>query len=70
MNRLLLLLTILGLSGCAQWNELSEGEKVGVIVGTTVLIGASIIANSQDSHPNKICISTRSVQTGCGDVDL
>jgi len=52
------------LSGCAQWNKLSNEEKGAVIIGTTVVVGAMIIKNSQPTHIHN-CISTRSLETGC-----
>jgi hypothetical protein len=67
MKRILILGAALVLAGCAQWNELSDGEKTGIIIGTSVLVGASIIKNSMQDDSDRICISTRSVETGCGD---
>jgi hypothetical protein len=60
---MLFALLALALSGCAQWNQLSDGEKAGIIIGTSVLVGASIIKNSEGDVNN--CISTRSIRTGC-----
>lgn len=66
--RILILAAMLSLSGCATWNELSEGEKdavkIGVVAGA-ILIGANIIKNSQGDTVVNNCISTRSLQTGC-----
>lgn len=70
MKKIIVLIAALALSGCAQWNQLSEGEKVGIVVGTSILIGASIIKNSQDPDINKVCVSTRSIETGCGNARL
>jgi N-acetylmuramoyl-L-alanine amidase len=61
--KMLFALLALALSGCAQWNQLSDGEKAGIIIGTSVLVGASIIKNSEGDVNN--CISTRSIRTGC-----
>lgn len=70
MKKLIVLLAALALSGCAHWNELSEGEKAGIIIGTTILVGASIIKNSNEDLINKTCVSTQSIRTGCGNVRL
>jgi len=62
----IILLLALALSGCATWNELDTGEKVALGVGVAVLVGANIIKNSQGDYiENDICISTRSLETGC-----
>ena len=63
--KLIFALLALSLSGCAQWDTLSEGETAGVIVGATVVAGALIIRNGQDNQVYN-CISTRSLETGCG----
>lgn len=52
------------LSGCAQWNELSDGEKVAYTVSGAVLVGALIIRNGQ-GDTNNVCVSTKSIRTGC-----
>lgn len=65
MRKIFLVLAVLMLSGCAQWQELSDGEKTGIMVGAAVLIGANLISNTQDNTVNN-CISTRSLETGCG----
>lgn len=64
MRKVLLVLSILTLSGCAQWNQLSDQEKAAVIVGGAVLVGANLISNTQSTHVHN-CISTRSLETGC-----
>ena len=59
MKHLTLLAVIVLLSGCAtnyHWKNLSNAEKAGVIVGTTVLVGALIIRNSSDHHQQQ-CLS-------------
>jgi hypothetical protein len=61
--KVFLLIFVCFLSGCAQWNGLSDGEKTGIIVGGAILVGANIIKNSEDPVNN--CISTRSIKTGC-----
>lgn len=70
MRKLLLIAIAFAVSGCAQWNKLSEGEKTGIIIGTTVIVGAILIKNSVSNDINKICISTRSIKTGCGEATL
>ncbi len=71
MKKIILMAIMFALTGCASWERLSEGEKVAVVLGTTILVGAAIIANSNDnSDVHKICISTRSIQTGCGNITL
>jgi hypothetical protein len=64
--RVILLILTLALGGCA-WSEMDSGEKAGVIIGGAILLGAAIIKNSQDPDyfENDICISTRSLETGC-----
>ena len=59
------LVVLLLLSGCAQWDTLEPAEKVGVVVGTTVVAGALIIRNGKQPVQNQ-CISTRRFETGCG----
>ena len=67
----IIIIAALALSGCAQWNQLSEGEKTAVIVSGAILVGANLIKNSNgDTIINKTCVSTQSIKTGCGDVDL
>lgn len=63
-----ILLACLCLSGCAQWNELSEGEKTALIVSGAIIVGANIIKNSQDTTVINNCISTQSIKTGCDDI--
>lgn len=64
--RIFICLVALCLGGCAQWNELSEGEKTAVVVGGAVIVGAMLIRNGQgDTTVVNNCISTRSLQTGC-----
>ena len=70
MKGLIIALLALSLSGCAQWNKLSDPEKAAIIVSTAIVIGASVIADSNDKNIHRTCVSTRSIQTGCGDVDL
>ena len=64
--RFLSLLVILGLSGCAHWDQLEPSEKVVVGVGTAVVVGALIIRNGDQPSIQNQCISTRSFETGCG----
>lgn len=61
----IIIIATLALSGCAQWNELSDGEKTAVIVSGAILIGANIIKNSNDTTVVNNCISTQSIRTGC-----
>lgn len=46
---LVMLAVMIGLSGCANWNALTEGEKVAWAVSTAVIVGAGIVANSSGS---------------------
>jgi hypothetical protein len=62
--KLITLLAVLALSGCAHWDELEPAEKVAVGVGATVVVGALIIRNGQGQSQSQ-CISTRSLETGC-----
>ncbi len=70
IRKFILIACMFLLSGCSHWNQLSEGEKVSIVVGTAVIVGAVIIKNGVSNDINKICISTRSIQTGCGDARL
>ena len=74
MKKIIVLVAALMLSGCAgmkhHWDQLEPAEKVVVGVGTAVVVGAWIIRNGESDIINKTCVSTRSIQTGCGDVSL
>ena len=59
-----MMLALVSLGGCAQWNELEPAEKVGVAVAGSVVVGALIIRNGQGQSQSQ-CISTRSLETGC-----
>lgn len=63
------LIATLSLSGCAQWNKLSEGEKTAVIVSGAILVAANIIKNSDETviSNNYNCVSTKSLKTGCSE---
>lgn len=73
MKKLLVIIAALALSGCAQWNELSDQEKAAWIVSGAILVGVNVLKNTDGDTTvieNKTCVSTRSIQTGCGNVDL
>lgn len=71
MRRVLILVGILfGLSGCAQWNQLSDPEKAAVIVSGAIVVGVAVMRNSSDDTTTQNCISTRSIRTGCGSFPL
>jgi hypothetical protein len=61
------IIAALSLSGCAQWNKLSEGEKVALAVSGAILVGANIIKNSEGDVINNNCVSTKSLKTGCSE---
>jgi ABC-type cobalamin transport system permease subunit len=69
----LLIVFALVLSGCATdgsikpWDEWSTSEQAFVTVGVPLIIGSMLIRNGMQDDSDRICISTRSVETGCGD---
>lgn len=74
MKKLAFLIGILSLSGCSHWNDIThwdsrtEGEKVAIVVGATVIAGALIIRNGQGNTQSQFqeqCIGLKSLQTGC-----
>ena len=65
MKILIAVLLSLTLSGCAHWDQLEPAEKVAVGVGGALIVSALIIRNGQQVN-NFNCISTRSLDTGCG----
>jgi len=50
MNRIILLLAALLLTGCATWNEMSPTKKTAVVVGAIVVV--ALVASSSDSYSN------------------
>ena len=64
MKHIILILTLLALSGCAQWNKLSEREQQTVIIAGSILAAGFVVAHSNETNVNN-CISTRSLETGC-----
>ena len=66
MKKLILLVCVLGLSGCATYKELSDGEKAAFWISSAIIVGAGIVANSNDTTViNDICIAERSKNTDC-----
>ena len=68
MKTLFLLLILVILTGCATskdwWDNRSEGEKVAIGVGASLVVTGLIIRNGQGQSQSQ-CISTRSLETGC-----
>jgi hypothetical protein len=60
VKKLFIIFLTLALASCAHWDQLEPAEKVAV----AVVVAAVIIAESSDSQSQ--CISTRSLETGCG----
>ena len=64
MKHIILILTLLALSGCGTWNKLSEREQQTVIIAGSILAAGFVVAHSNETNVNN-CISTRSLETGC-----
>ena len=66
MKLIISLIAVFALSGCAQWNKLSDTEKTAYVVSGSILVGAMLIRNGQgDSYTINNCVSTKSIRTGC-----
>jgi len=62
--RILLILALLSLSGCATWDKLSEREQQTVVIAGSILVAGAAISMNNDTTVRN-CISTRSLETGC-----
>ena len=70
IKKFLLVLAVVGLSGCgcmktASWDSLSEREQQTIVIAGSILVAGFVVAHSNDTNVNN-CISTRSLETGCG----
>lgn len=78
MRRIIGIIVVLVIAGCQLgcvhtnpkdwWNARTDGEKIAIGVGTSIVVGALIIRNGEgnpQSQQQEICISTRSLETGC-----
>jgi len=64
MKQIVLVVLLMALSGCAQWNKLSEREQQTVVIAGSILAAGFVVAHSNETNVNN-CISTRSLKTGC-----
>ena len=69
MKKLILLVCLLGLSGCVSqsWKEMSDTEKQAWIISGAVVVGAALLADgmSSDTVVVKQCFPQRSLETDC-----
>ncbi len=67
MKRLFLLILVFCFSGCAYWDELSEGERKAWIYSGAALGVGLIIADAMDSDTVIVrqCFPVESLETDC-----
>ena len=70
MKKLIVLFTVITLSGCVEmkqrWDNLEPAEKVAVAVVVAATGTALIVRNGQSSfQQQQQCISVKSLETGC-----
>lgn len=67
IRKLILLIAVLCLGGCASWEKLSDKERQAWIISGAVVISAAVIANAMDSDTVIVrqCFPQRSLETDC-----
>ncbi len=65
--KIIIVLAVFMLSGCASWEKLSDPEKGTVIVSGAILVGVAVLRNSNDQVANNGCHehANRSPQLDC-----
>ncbi len=67
MKKIILVVCMFALGGCAHWDKLSDGEKKAWIYSGAIVVGALVIADAMDSDTVIVrqCFPVESLETDC-----